>query len=128
MALSSRFIQKSISLLNTQVAKNWSRFDSFLELLEHFAEDDTGLEFFFKQHFIEKACDFLLGRKSPLSSPSEKRYEMGGSFTSPNFTPLIRLITKMIANEQLMNTYPLTEVEKKMFLHPDLLKVMLGSA
>jgi len=37
VALSSRFINKILSLLNTQVAKNWSRFDNFLEVLQVFA-------------------------------------------------------------------------------------------
>jgi hypothetical protein len=52
---------------------------------------------------------------------------MGGSFNSPNFAPLIKLVTKMITNEKLLAKYPLTETEKKMFLHQDLLKIMLGS-
>lgn len=52
---------------------------------------------------------------------------MGGSFNSPNFTPIIKLVTKMITNHDLLEKYPLTEVEKQMFLHHDLLKVMLGS-
>ena len=98
-------------------AKNWSRFDHFLELLYSLAlgdkevtgkpedaesdkkiteEQSIGLEFYFKNRFLEKACDFLLGRKSPLCEPSHKRPEMGGSFTQPNFSPLIKLITQMI--------------------------------
>ena len=36
-SLCSRFILKSIALLNTQVAKNWSRFESFLDVLSAFA-------------------------------------------------------------------------------------------
>jgi len=145
-ALSSRFMMKCLNLLNTQVAKNWSRFDSFLEILYTFAvgehetpldaEDEAiidedervGLEFFFKHRFIEKACDFLLGKKSPMSTPGEKRFEMGGSFNSPNFTPVIKLVTKMITHEELLEKYPLTDLEKKMFLHHDLLKVMLGAS
>lgn len=39
-ALSARFIHKCFSVLNTQVAKNWSRFDNFLELLYSFAYGD----------------------------------------------------------------------------------------
>lgn len=37
MALSARFISKALNLLNSQVAKNWSRFDNFLEVIEAFA-------------------------------------------------------------------------------------------
>jgi len=52
---------------------------------------------------------------------------MTGSFQQPNFSPLITMITAMITNEEFIKRYPLSEVEKKMFLHNDLLKVMLGS-
>jgi hypothetical protein len=51
---------------------------------------------------------------------------MGGSFSSPNFGPLIKLLTRMISHERLLQQYPLNDLEKKMFLHIDLLKVMLG--
>ena len=78
-------------------------------------------------HFIERVCDFMLGKKSPLCGPGEKRFEMGGSFSSPNFTPLIRILTQIMSTEALLQKYPLNEVEKKMLLHVDLLKGMLSS-
>jgi hypothetical protein len=53
---------------------------------------------------------------------------MGGSYAAPNFSSLIKLITKMISTDELIEKYPLSENEKKMLLHQDLLKVMLGSA
>ena len=52
---------------------------------------------------------------------------MGGSFSSPNFSPLIKLITRMIKTQDMIEKYPLSEVEQQMFLHNDLLKIMLGS-
>jgi hypothetical protein len=81
----------------------------------------------FKNKFIERACDFILGKRSPLMQSGEKRYEMGGSFSSPNFSPFIKLVTRMISDQELVAKYPLSDMEKKMFLHHDLLKVMLGS-
>jgi hypothetical protein len=36
-SLSTRFITKAMSLLNTKVAKNWSRFDQFHDVLYNFA-------------------------------------------------------------------------------------------
>jgi hypothetical protein len=81
---------KCINNFNNIIAKNWSKFDHLLEVLYAFgvgAEKEAdespelelvGLDFYFKHHFIEKACDFLLGRKSPLASPMDRRYEMGG--------------------------------------------------
>jgi len=35
-SLCARFILKCLSLLNTQVAKNWSRFEQFLDILYTF--------------------------------------------------------------------------------------------
>lgn len=67
--MSARFILKCFSVMNTMAAKNWSRFDNFLELLYSFAfgdrevtgkpedaeldkeikeEQQIGLEFFFR--------------------------------------------------------------------------------
>jgi hypothetical protein len=53
---------------------------------------------------------------------------MGGSFSNPNFASLIKLLTRMINDEVLLQKYPLNELEKKMFLQHDLLKIMLGSS
>jgi hypothetical protein len=69
----------------------------------------------------------MLGKKSPLCGPGEKRVEMGGSFSSPNFTQIIKLLTKILTNTDLLAKYPLSDIEKKMFLNAELLKVMLSS-
>ena len=105
-SLCARFIMKCLSLLNTQVAKNWARFEYFLDILCTFGcgegspvsgsnvaspeqisesanQDDNstiGLEFLLSVRFVERACDFMLGKKSSLCLPGEKRFEMGGSF------------------------------------------------
>jgi len=151
-SLVAKFIMKCLSLLNTQVAKNWSRFDSFLELISAFgcgienikttetgAEvvvypeengqivDTLGLRFLLSVSFVERACDFMLGKKSPLCTPGEKRVEMGGSFSSPNFAPVIKILTKILTNTDLLSMYPLSDIEKKMFLNAELLKVMLSA-
>ena len=81
----------------------------------------------FRVSFIEKACDFILGKKSPLCQPNEKRYEMGGSYSTVNFSPVIQIVTRMIQHEEFLAKYPLSDTEKKMFLHQDFLKIMLGS-
>lgn len=161
---------KCLSMLNTQVAKNWTRFENFLDLLYSFgcsgdtdtvtaaspeahgsdqataasnqcsantsaapvktSDDSTGsigLEFLLSVRFVQRVCDFMLGKKSPLCAPGEKRFDMGGSFNQPNFTPLIKLLTKILTSQWLLEKYPLTDLEKKMFLHADLLKVMLAA-
>jgi hypothetical protein len=161
-ALSSRFVVQALDLLNSRVAKNWSRFDQFHDLLHFFAladlEDlagltpvqeqgkDTGasrpskgldrsspgarlgLEFFVKVGYVEKASDFMLGKKSPLCGPAERRPELGGTYAHPDLSGVIKLMTAMITDEELSTKYPMSDTEKQMVLHPDLLKTMLGSA
>jgi hypothetical protein len=115
--------------------KSWSRFDQFLEILLTFGfgeegkEDETliGLEFYMNIRFVERVCDFILGKKSPLCMPNEKRIEMGGSFSQPNFTPLIKMLTKILTNQELLDKYPLSDLEKKMFLDAELLKILLSN-
>jgi len=51
-----------------------------------------------------------------------------GGYNSPNFTPITKLITRMISNPALLERFPLSETEKKLFLHQDLLKIMMGAA
>jgi hypothetical protein len=127
-----------LSLFNTRVAKNWARFEQFLDILLIFGageekdgkedENTVGLEFLLKAKFVERAFDFILGKNSPLCLPGEKRIEMGGSFTQPNFTPLIKLVSKIFTNEEIINKYPFSEVEKKMFLNSEVLKIMLSQS
>lgn len=144
-SLCAQFIMKCLSLLNTQVAKNWARFENFLDIIYTFAcgEDEPttaattepkkepvskiGLEYLMNVSFVERACDFMLGKKSPLCGPGEKRIEMGGSFTQPNFASLIKLLTAILTNTSLIEKHPLSDIEKKMFLNAELLKVMLSS-
>lgn len=143
------------------MAKNWSRFEQFHDLLFTFALADVadveplflskqqtteeaaqeaktldteskgariGLEFFYKLKYVERASDFLLGRKSPLMKADERRPELGGTYAHPDFSSVIKLITALITDDELLQKYPLSEIEKQMILHHDLLKTMLGSA
>ena len=155
-ALSARFVVRAIELFNTKVAKNWARFDHFHELLYTFAmadlpdvelsdqqEDQSsdqkpkmskdtkaariGLEFFMKVKFVEKACDFVLGKKSPLCRVGETRTELGGTYAHPDFSNVIKLMTALVTDEELLKKFPMSEIEKEMILHNDLLKTMLGS-
>lgn len=157
-ALSARFITRAMELLNTQVAKNWQRFDQFHDLLYTFALADVsdvyplsgnqtemktqaqqklfdtttpaarvGLEFFFKAKYVEKACDFMLGKKSPLCRPGERRTDLGGPYTHPELGNVIKLMCAMITDDELLAQHPMQDIEKEMILHQDLLKTLLGS-
>jgi hypothetical protein len=39
---------------------------------------------------------------------------MGSSYTPPNFSPLMKVISKMIGQQELINKYPLNELTAKM--------------
>ena len=52
---------------------------------------------------------------------------MGGAYSNPNFTSIMKLITRMINHTELIEKYPLQDLEKSLLLQHDLLKVMLGS-
>jgi hypothetical protein len=80
-------------------------------------DEAIGIEFLFRNNFFEKACDFILGKKSPLMHPNEKRFEMGGSYNQPNFSSITKLLTRMLTNQDFMDKYPLSDIGKKMFLH-----------
>lgn len=70
-----------------------------------------GLEFYFKHNLLERICDFMLGEKSPIQN-GEPRVQMRGTLysKSPNFEPLVNLLTAMLSSKQLIEKYPLTEV------------------
>lgn len=90
-------------------------------------EDTIGLEFLLSVRFVERVCDFMLGKKSPLCAPGEKRIEMGGYY-APNFTSLVKILIKILTSPEMLEKFPLTDMEKKMFLHAELLKVLLVSS
>lgn len=60
-----------------------------------------GLGWYAKQGFLLKACDFMLGSKSPLCSAGEKRPDMGNYASSPDFTHLVNLVTVLIDDKEV---------------------------
>ena len=72
----------------------------------------VGLEYYFKQNVLERLMDFILQDASPLRQPGEKRIAMGSSFVSVNFTSLIKLITIMMSEHELIAKYPMSAAVK----------------
>lgn len=50
-----------------------------------------------------------------------------GGYYQPNFTPIVKILIKILTTPVLLQKYPLSEQEKKMFLHAELLKTLLTS-
>ena len=114
-----------------RAARSWSRFDNYLDVLKSFGlnsaeeiEKDLtgeseawdqnseaskiGLQFYFSQNIIERFLDFILGDASPIKHPGDKRVQMGSSFVAANFSPLIKLVTAMMTEKELLAKYPLS--------------------
>ena len=73
-----------------------------------------------------KCLDFILHKKSPLYDYKIGRPDMGSNWTSPNFAPLISLVSHLVQSD-LIEKYPLSEVENEMLFHPEFLKVVFAS-
>ena len=58
---------------------------------------------------LERLLDFILQDKSPLFD-GNSRITMGSSYTSANFTSLLKVITVMSAQKNLIEKYPQSEV------------------
>jgi hypothetical protein len=156
-SISARFILHGIDMFNTKVAKFWQRFEQFLEMLYFFGVSDlksaedvilkppgegpragdldptsdaakVGLAFYAKQSFLLKACDFMLGNKSPLCPATERRPELGNYSNNADLTHLVNLVTIMIDDKDVQQANPLSDQEKNMLLHPHLLKNVLSSS
>ena len=112
-----RFVVQMIHMLPERVAKNWRKFDAFLDLFFHLmvfsCEDienekekfDTnseaykvGVELFFKYDMIRWLGDFVLQENSPYHEPGQMRIQMGGAYSNPNFSAVLKLLIIMISD------------------------------
>ena len=53
---------------------------------------------------------------------------MGSYYTAPDFSGVIKLLSLLIAEQEVVEKYPLQERDRELILHPSLLKTALGSA
>mmetsp|Transcript_18286 Transcript_18286/g.31275 ORF Transcript_18286/g.31275 Transcript_18286/m.31275 type:complete len:924 (+) Transcript_18286:1615-4386(+) len=154
-SLCTRFMNSAISLLNYKAARNWNRFEQFLDVIHYFAlcsladveqcifskeelaadpepEDPArvskvGMEFLFKGNFIEKNCDFMLGRRSPYLYYDKSRPDVGGPYTSANLNNAVKVLIAMLTDEELLQKYPLTDPQREFLMNKELIRVVLGS-
>lgn len=71
-------MNKMFDAFKVKAPKNQYRLQRFLQVISEFATpveegDDVGLRWFFKTHFIQRAGDFILGKKSPLWKEEDNR-------------------------------------------------------
>jgi hypothetical protein len=138
-SVAARFMDHLIMLLPVRVARAWSRFDEFLEIIYSFAaftpeqilasgpgytqavpemDSDSvkvGLHYFFTAKMLEKIGDFILEDQSPFCVPGETRPSMGSQFNSPDFEHIMRLFNMMMSATEYLEKFPLSDDAKLMF-------------
>ena len=72
----------------------------------------VGMEYFFKLGVLEQILDFILGDKSPITDTV--RVSMGSSYSPANFGPLMKIVSKMMGQSDLINKYPLSALTQDM--------------
>ena len=91
-----------------------------------------GMEYFFKEGFLTILGDFVLQEESPLYKEAKARPKMGSSsqiygslLLKPNFGSLLKLLVIMVGEQDLIQKYPITEVQKKMVESPSIMSMMM---
>lgn len=149
-AVSAKFINVLLFHLQGRGAKSWARFEYYLDVIKTFGLNSAeevenelqeptasdgfdpnseackiGMHFYHSQNILERILDFILGDSSPIKQPGEKRVQMGSSFVSPNFTSLIKLVTVMMTDQELLAKFPMSEASKQMIGSKEMLSKMM---
>lgn len=153
VALSARFIELLVGLLNTRVARQYTRFEQCLDVIASFAlyspeqveagtvgtetrpdiwdaqaeASQVGLRYFFASNMLERIIDFMLGPKSPLKGETETRINMSGGYVPANFHSLMKVVTAMIGAGNLFSEFPLSDACKNMLKNKEVLGKLVES-
>ena len=93
----NEFISYSVGILNTEVAKNWTRMNEFLELIRDFVKSgNQQLDLAFKEQLIARLIDFYLQKDSPVKCFGDKKNIMGNNYIQPKFDVVIQILAEMI--------------------------------
>jgi len=109
--------------INNDLATNWSKFSNFFETLLIIAKENNVklLKYLNANNLIRILVDFYLEKDSPFYEKGEKRVNMGGRFTNPNFESLIDLICILAENGDLTFAQPNDKNIRKIFGFPEIL-------
>ena len=143
-AVCVRFVMQMIELLPQRAAKSWRKFDHFMDIfyammvyspedieLDRTKHDESseafkvGTELFFKYEMIHHLGDFILQENSPYNEVGQIRQQMGGTYGSPNFSAILKLIIIMVSSKELSAKYPLNENDQTIVSHKDILQKMI---
>ena len=121
--------------------------DSFLEIFHDFmiysAEDieiqtlvpdfegdayKTGVELYFLYDMIHYLGDFILQENSPYYEAGQMRIQMGGTYSSPNFSKVLKTIIMMVSDAPMMAKYPLNDKNQAVVSHKNIIQQMIEPA
>jgi hypothetical protein len=95
-----RFLDLSISIIPTEVAKNWLKMGQCIEFWRDFAKSgEAQIKYLYRKEFIAVLIDFYLGERSPLKDfmgVGTKKQNIGNKFTDPECNPLIETIAILV--------------------------------
>ena len=92
-----------ISIMPTEVAKNWTKFQQYFEFWRDFAySGEPQISFLFQRQFIAVLIDFFLEKKSPVPELSEKKHSMGNRYVEPAFDPLIQTLALLVRRSGIL--------------------------
>ena len=139
-SLSLKFLGLLKGEMHSRAAKSWKQIETYMDLLFSFGvqsaqdvEDEStgkvgsksrnydreslgyqiGMTEFARTDFITTIGDFVLQDNSPLYKISEYRVTMGNYYTQPDFDKAFMLITIMMSDKKLQETYPMSEDANK---------------
>mmetsp|Transcript_33660 Transcript_33660/g.51964 ORF Transcript_33660/g.51964 Transcript_33660/m.51964 type:complete len:188 (+) Transcript_33660:7285-7848(+) len=139
-AVSSRFINQALVLMNFKVARNYLKYDNYFDLLFGYAFESqaqvqarvfsldapadepqslgqlAGLDYLCKKQIILKLQDFMLGRRSPLFKTGMNRPDIGGSYTTTDLKPPARIFMKIFTDKKQLERFPMSDQEKTLLL------------
>ena len=81
---------------------------------------------FFRRNMLELLGDFVLGNRSPLHVAGSERVPMGTQWKSPNFSPLMGVITTMMTDQEMIEKHPFSEDAQKIITSKAILSLLMN--
>lgn len=97
----ARFIDKALELL-PELPPHWRHFGEYFQLFSIIA--DFGPQekaFFLSRRVVGRCVDVFLHEDSPFAREHRHRIRMGDKLSSPNFTYMMDLVTKLVCSVEL---------------------------
>jgi hypothetical protein len=144
-SMAVRFWDLTMITLREKAPSNWSKFVNFLSMIKDIAiGGEPQIEIVMARDGLMDFVDFMLGQNSPNAKPGERRPKMGSVYGSPNFGPLLEVVSHLIvrcytskftkdsteipttAAKNVPRYYEISDENiEKFFLHEDFLKIAI---